>query len=767
MFQRTVLSVFLALISLSASAFAPFVIEDIRVEGLQRIAAGTVFNYLPLKVGDELNNKKSASAVKALYKTGFFKDVRLEQQGNVLLVSVVERAAIADITIEGNKVIKTEDLKEGLKGIGLAEGRVLDRALLDKIEAELRRQYLSMGRYGVEIETTVTPLERNRSAVRIQVTEGESARIRQITLIGNQDYETEDLKDLFQLSTGNWLSFFTKNDRYSRQKLTGDLETLRSWYLDRGYINFEVTSAQVSITQDRQEIYVTINMREGNQYKLGHIALKGKMVVPEVELQEKITLQEGAIFSRKDIAAVNESLSERLGQDGYAFANINVIPEMDDAKSTVDLTFLVDPGNRVYVNRVNITGNTKTQDLVVRREMRQYEGSRYSNKEVERSQTRIRKLGYFENVKVDTVPVAGTTDQVDLNYNVEEKSTGSMMLGMGYSQTQGMVLSTNLKQDNFLGSGKRVDFEFNNSDIETAYGFGYMDPYFTEDGVSLGAGIHYRKRDSSSAVSTYSYDQTSANFDLGLPTSEYERLFVGFEPQRMSNVSCGKDLDPKKKTSCELFLEEEGLESEGGSFNVLEFNSSWSRDSRNRATFPDQGAYQRFYAEVGAPGGIEYYKVGYRHDHFFSLSETYTMLLKGELGMGDGYGDQSDLPFFSRYYAGGESSVRGFAGNSIGHQEEENDQASGGNMKGVVNAEVILPIPFLEDVKSTRISGFVDAGTVANSASGLSEELRASVGVSAKWISPVGPLSFSWAQPLKEKAGDDLESFQFRLGQMF
>ena len=769
MFQRTVLSVFLALISLSASAFAPFVIEDIRVEGLQRIAAGTVFNYLPLKVGDELNNKKSASAVKALYKTGFFKDVRLEQQGNVLLVSVVERAAIADITIEGNKVIKTEDLKEGLKGIGLAEGRVLDRALLDKIEAELRRQYLSMGRYGVEIETTVTPLERNRSAVRIQVTEGESARIRQITLIGNQDYETEDLKDLFQLSTGNWLSFFTKNDRYSRQKLTGDLETLRSWYLDRGYINFEVTSAQVSITQDRQEIYVTINMREGNQYKLGHIALKGKMVVPEVELQEKITLQEGAIFSRKDIAAVNESLSERLGQDGYAFANINVIPEMDDAKSTVDLTFLVDPGNRVYVNRVNITGNTKTQDLVVRREMRQYEGSRYSNKEVERSQTRIRKLGYFENVKVDTVPVAGTTDQVDLNYSVEEKSTGSMMLGMGYSQTQGMVLSTNLKQDNFLGSGKRVDFEFNNSDTETAYGFGYMDPYFTEDGVSLGAGIHYRKRDSSSAVSAYSYDLISANFDLGLPTSEYERLFVGFEPQRMSNALCdganplldNNGIVDSNDTECQKLVKTEGSQS----FSVLELNTSWSRDSRNRATFPDEGGYQRFSAEMGVPGGIEYYKVGYRHDHFFPLSETYTMLLKGEVGMGDGYDDQSKLPFFSRYYAGGESSVRGFAGNSIGPQE--NSQAVGGNVKGVVNVEVILPIPFLEDVKSTRVSGFVDAGTVADTASGLGDYLNASVGISAKWISPVGPLSFSWAKPLKEQSDADLEPFQFRLGQMF
>ena len=757
-FLRTLSAATLLLVSGVVAAFSPFVIEDIRVEGLQRIAAGTIFNYLPLKVGDRLTAKKSAAAVKSLYKTGFFKDVRLEQEGNVLLVSVVERPAIAAITIDGNKVIQEGNLKEGLKAVGLAEGRVLDRALLDKVEAELRRQYLGMGRYGVEIDVTVTPLERNRVAVRIEVAEGESARIRQIVLIGNEAFESDELKEQFQLNTGNWLSFFTKNDRYSRQKLTGDLEALRSWYMDRGYINFEVSSAQVSITQDRQEIYITINMREGNQYTLGDIALKGKMVVPEQELQEKISLKPGAVFSRKAVTEVNQALSDRLGEDGYAFANINVIPQMDEETKQVNLTFLVDPGNRVYVNRVNITGNTKTQDLVIRREMRQYEGSRYSNKEVERSQTRIRKLGYFEDVKVDTVPVAGTTDQVNLDYQVEEKSTGSMMLGMGYSGTQGVVLSTNLKQDNFLGSGKRVDLEFNNSDTETAYGFGYMDPYFTEDGVSLGAGLHYRERDSSDAVSTYSYTQASANFDLGLPTSEYERLFVGFEPQHMKDTVCGTATTGNE---CASFIAAEGT-----SFSVLELNSSWSRDSRNRAVFPDEGGYQRFHAELGAPGGVEYFKIGYRHDLFFPLAEDYTMLLKGEVGIGDGYGDQSNLPFFGRYYAGGESSVRGFAGNSLGPKDSAGN-AIGGNMKGVVNAEVILPIPFLEEVKSTRVSGFVDAGTVANTSSQLTDELRASVGISAKWVSPVGPLSFSWATPLQDKSGDDLEAFQFRLGQMF
>jgi len=758
MIQRTVFALVFLFFSTIASAFEPFVIEDIRVEGLQRIAAGTVFNYLPLQVGDELTPRKSASAVKMLFKTGFFKDVRLEQEGRVLLVSVIERPAIADITIEGNKVIKTEDLKEGLKGIGLAEGRVLDRALLDKIEAELRRQYLGMGRYGVEIETTITPLERNRSAVRIEVSEGESARIRQISLIGNQAFEREDLLDLFELSTGNWLSFFTKNDRYSRQKLSGDLESLRSWYLDRGYINFEIDSAQVTITPDKQEIYITINMREGNRYTIGSVTLDGKMVVPAEELQEKVTLESGEVFSRKGIVAVNDGLTDRLGEDGYAFANINVVPKLNEESHTVDLTFFVDPGNRVYVNRVNIQGNTKTQDLVIRREMRQYEGSRYSNKEVERSQTRIRKLGYFEGVQVETVPVAGTTDQVDLNYQVEEKSTGSMMLGMGYSQTQGMVLSTNLKQDNFMGSGKQVDFELNTSDTSTAYGVGYRDPYLTQDGVSLGVGAHYRKQSSSSAVSSYSYDSLSANFDVGLPTSEYERLFIGFEPQKMDNAICGTATTDNE---CATFLAAEGT-----SFNVLEFNSSWSRDSRNRALFPDEGGYQRFYAELGAPGGIEYYKAGYRHDQFFALTEDYTLLLKGEVGVGDGYGDQGTLPFFNRYYAGGESSVRGFQGNSIGPSDSSGN-AVGGNLKGVANAEVILPIPFLEDVKSTRISGFMDLGTVANSTSGLSDELRASTGVTAKWISPVGPLTFSWAKPLKKKTGDDLESFQFRLGQMF
>jgi len=433
--KQTLIALLALTFSATSWAFTPFTIEDIRVEGLQRIAAGTVFNYLPLKVGDELTPRSSADAIKALFKTGFFKDVRLEQEGSVLLVSVSERPAIADISIDGNKVIKTEDLKEGLKGIGLAEGRVLDRALLDKIEAELRRQYLGMGRYGVDIETTITPLERNRSAVRIQVREGESARIRQITLIGNQAFESDELRDMFQLQTGGWLSFWTKNDRYSRQKLAGDLEMLRSWYLDRGFINYDIDSAQVSITPDRQEIYITVNMSEGKRYTLGEIKLDGNMVVPEDELQEKIVITEGEVFSRKEIAKVNEGLVDRLGEDGYAFANINVIPELDEESNIVNLTFFVDPGNRVYVDRINIVGNTKTQDLVIRREMRQYEGSRFSNKEVERSQTRLRKLGYFEDVSVETVPVPGTTDQVELNYQVDEKSTGSMMLGMGYSQT--------------------------------------------------------------------------------------------------------------------------------------------------------------------------------------------------------------------------------------------------------------------------------------------------------------------------------------------
>jgi outer membrane protein insertion porin family len=756
--KQTLIALLALTFSATSWAFTPFTIEDIRVEGLQRIAAGTVFNYLPLKVGDELTPRSSADAIKALFKTGFFKDVRLEQEGSVLLVSVSERPAIADISIDGNKVIKTEDLKEGLKGIGLAEGRVLDRALLDKIEAELRRQYLGMGRYGVDIETTITPLERNRSAVRIQVREGESARIRQITLIGNQAFESDELRDMFQLQTGGWLSFWTKNDRYSRQKLAGDLEMLRSWYLDRGFINYDIDSAQVSITPDRQEIYITVNMSEGKRYTLGEIKLDGNMVVPEDELQEKIVITEGEVFSRKEIAKVNEGLVDRLGEDGYAFANINVIPELDEESNIVNLTFFVDPGNRVYVDRINIVGNTKTQDLVIRREMRQYEGSRFSNKEVERSQTRLRKLGYFEDVSVETVPVPGTTDQVELNYQVDEKSTGSMMLGMGYSQTGGMVFNTSLTQDNFMGSGKSVSGEFNNSKTETAYGLGYVDPYFTEDGVSLGVGGHYKKLDSSSAQSGYSYDLLSGNFDLGLPTSEYERLYVGFEPQHMTNATCGTS---STNSECDTFLTAEGT-----SFSVFEFSSSWNRDSRNSAVFPDEGSYQRFRAELGAPGGVEYFKINYRHDLFYPITEDYTLLLKADMGVGDGYGDHSTLPFFNRYYAGGEGSIRGFEGNSIGPVDNAGG-AVGGNIKGVFNAEVILPIPLLESVKSTRISGFVDMGTVANNTSGLSDQLRASAGVTAKWLSPVGPLTFSWAKPLKKKSADKLEAFQFRMGQMF
>ncbi len=750
----------LLLLSSQTLAFSPFVIEDIRIEGLQRIDAGTVFNYLPLKVGDQMDRQKSAEATRSLFKTGFFKDIQLEHEGNVLLISVTERSAIADITIEGNKIIKTELLEDRLKEIGVAEGRVLDRGMLEKVGNELRNQYLVIGRYAAQVDVTVTPLERNRSGIVIKIKEGESAKIAQISIIGNQAFSTEKLLGLFQLNTGNWLSFFTKNNRYSQQKLSGDLETLRSYYLDRGFINFDIESAPVSITRDREGVYITIHLKEGEQYRLGELTLDGEMLVPEEDLQKSLkNLKSGEVFSRKEVMAASEAIKNRLGEDGYAFAEVKVEPYPDKESKTVDLAFVVDSKDRVYVNRINILGNTKTQDMVLRREMRQLEGSRYSNKDVERSAVRLRMLGYFSDVNVETVPVAGTTDQVNLEYSVEEQSTGSVAMGLGYSQASGATFSANLQQDNFLGTGNSVDLTFNNSKTKTAYGVGYFDPYFTKEGIGWGLGGRYQKRDTSEAMSSYSYDVTSIHTKVSLPTSEYDKLWIGVEPQYFRNAECGTS--SAAGSECSKFI---GNESD--SFNVLEVTSRWSRDSRNRALFPDQGVYQRASIEVGTPGGIEYFKMSYDHEYFYPMTEDWTLLLKGKVGVGDGYGDQTELPFFNRFYTGGESSVRGFKSNSLGPTDDAGD-AVGGGLKAVTNAELILPVPMLEDVKSLRVSGFVDAGSVANTASDLGGHGRVSTGLSAKWISPIGPMTFSWAVPLNKKDGDDTELFQFMLGRVF
>ena len=518
----------MSLYGASAWAIQPFVIKDIRVEGIQRTEAGTVFSYLPVKVGEKLDDEKAAAAIKALYGTGFFQDVRLEVESDVLIVLVQERPAISQIDFTGLKEFDKKQLVDGLKQVGLAEGRIFDKSLLDKAEQELKRQYLSRGKYAVAITTTVTPLERNRTAINFNISEGEAAKIRQINIVGNQAFPEKDLLDLFVLSTPGWMSWWSKNDQYSKQKLAADIETLRSHYLNRGYLEFNLDSTQVSIAPDKQSIYITINITEGQKYTVSDIKLAGEMLVPEDELRKLIKIQPGDVFSREKLTESTKLIGDRLGKDGYAFANVNAVPELDKEKREAKFTFFIDPGRRVYVRRINVTGNTKTRDEVVRREMRQMEGAWYASDKVNRSRERLDRLGYFSDVNVETPAVAGTTDQVDMNVNVTEKPTGSIMAGAGFSSSEGFILSGSISQANVFGSGNHLSTQFNSGKINTVYSLSYTNPYYTEDGISRGFDIYQRKVNSSSlSVSQYDSDSIGGGVRFGVPLNEIDTVNFG------------------------------------------------------------------------------------------------------------------------------------------------------------------------------------------------------------------------------------------------
>ena len=743
----------------TAQAFEPFKVLDIRVEGLQRISAGTVFNYLPIKVGQTIDSQDTVNAVKALFKSGFFNDVSLERDGPVLVVFVRERAAISSIDIAGNKDLDSEELLEGLKEIGLAEGRVFDRSLLEKVEQELRRQYFSRGKYAVKIDTTVTPLDRNRVGILINVSEGRAARIKQINLIGNHAFPDEELLDEFSLTTPNFFSAFTKSDQYSKQGLSADLEILRTYYLDRGYLKFNINSTQVSITPDKKDIYITINIAEGNQYKIREVTLNGDLVVPAEELFPLIKINPGDVFSRKQVTESVDKISSLLGNQGYAFANVNTTPEMDDEANEVSLGFFVDPGKRVYVRRINIAGNVGTRDEVLRRETRQMEGGWYSTEQVERSRTRIDRLGFFEDVNVETPTVPGTTDQLDVNYSVTETSSGSVTAGAGFSQSSGVLFNASVQQENFLGTGKRVSFTFDNSEINTVYRFAYTNPYWTVDGVSRGFGLGYRKTDADEAnLSDYSTDTRNVDINFGIPINEYDtiRFSVGYQ-----------GLDLKENSSSPLQVTD-FIDEHGDSFDDAVFTGSWSHDSRNRILFTDTGGLQRISLETTAPGsGLEYYKLTYQQQRFIPLTRELTLGLKGNLGYGDGFGDYEQLPFFENFFAGGVRSVRGFEDNTLGPRDSDGDPI-GGSFLTVFNAEIIFPIPFVEEAKGVRLSAFFDIGNVFEDYDSFDAgDLRYSAGLAGLWLSPLGPISMSFGFPLNAESDDDEQNFQFTVGTFF
>ena len=533
--------------TLVAWSFDSFVVRSIRIEGLQRVSEGTVLNYLPVRVGDLFDQKQSAESIKALFKTGFFKDVRVDHDGDELIVLVEERPSIASISIDGNKDMSTEELLKALKGIGLSEGKVFDRQILDKVEQELRRQYYSRGKYGLTIDSDVTDLDRNRVAIAIKIAEGKVAKIKQINVVGNPTFSDDELLDEFELSTTNWLSWYTKDDQYSKQKLSADLERLRSYYLDRGYIKFEIESTQVSITPNKKEIYVTVNVREGEVYKVNEVKLTGKMIVPPDQVLPLVRIGPEDTFSRKLATETSKGISDRLGEEGYIFANVNMVPDINEEQKSVNITFFVDPGKQVYVRRINFQGNTKTRDEVLRREMRQMEAAWASSTKIERSKTRLERLGFFQEVNVETPAVPGTADQIDVNYSVVEKSSGNITAGVGYSQVQGIIINAAVTQDNVFGTGKRVNFTFNNSQVNTIYQLGYLDPYFTLDGISAGFDLAYRRSNFGQAnISSYLTNIAQAGFNVGVPLTEFSSLRIKqyMEMFQIRNIFAFSDRKP-------------------------------------------------------------------------------------------------------------------------------------------------------------------------------------------------------------------------------
>ncbi|MDR0702471.1 MAG: outer membrane protein assembly factor BamA [Azoarcus sp.] len=763
------------LVSVPAWAFNPFVVKDIRVEGLQRTEAGTVFNYLPVKVGDVFDETRAGEAIRALFETGFFRDVRIETDNDVLVVVVDERPAIAKIDFVGIKDLDTDALRKGLRDVDLAESRAFDRALLDRAEQEIKRQYLSRGKYGATVTTTVTPRERNRVDITFNVDEGDVARIKQIKIIGARVFDADDLIDLFELSTPGWFTWYTKSDQYSRQKLAADLERLRSHYLDRGYLDFDIESTQVSITPDKKNIYITINLMEGERYTVTGVRYAGDLILSESEYLKLTAIHPGEIFSRERLTETTKAVTDRLGNEGYAFANVNAAPEIDKEKREVAFTIYVDPGRKVYVHRINLAGNTKTRDEVIRREMRQMESAWYDASAINRSRERIDRLGFFDEVSVETPPVPGVTDQVDVNFSVKERRTGNLMLGMGYSTSEKAVLQASISERNLFGSGNTATLSFDTSKSGRTFAFSFTDPYFSVDGLSLGWDAYYRTYDPSETLSISPYKMISAGTGLrvGYPIAEDDSISFGVAVDR-TKITTYEDSTDQYKQFCKDFdcsNPETGIGNV--SVNSLVLSMGWGRDSRNSFLYPTKGTYQQIYGEVATrPGELRYGKVTYQFQHWIPIGSMHALMFNTEVGWAKGYGGKP-LPFYKNFYLGGIGSVRGYEASSLG-PKDVNEDAVGGTRKFVANLEFFFPMPGSGRDRSFRFSTFVDAGYVWGEDQQTRKQervrgsdLRYSAGLALTWNAPIGPLKFSLGYPLKKKDGDKTRPFDFVMGATF
>ncbi|MHA6859113.1 outer membrane protein assembly factor BamA [Ralstonia pseudosolanacearum] len=742
-----------------AHAVEPFVIKDIRVEGVQRVEPGTVFGYLPVKVGETFTDDKGAESIRALYNTGFFKDVQIRAEGNVLVVRVEERPAISQLEFIGIKEFDKDTLRRSLRGVGVAEARYYDKSLIDRAEQELKRQYVSRGYYAADVQTTVTPVDANRVSVTFTVDEGPVAKIRQINIVGNKAFSEGDLRDEMQLSTPNWLSWYTKNDLYSKQKLTADLEALRSFYLDRGYLEFAIESTQVSITPDKKDIYLTLNIHEGEQYKVSDIRLTGELLSKQAEMEKLIKLKQGDVFSSAKLSATTKAITDLLGTYGYAFATINPQPQINQKDRTVALTLVVDPGRRVYVRRVNVVGNSKTRDEVVRREMRQMESSWFDGEKLQLSQNRINRTGYFTDTNITTEDVPGMSDQVDVNVNVTEKPTGQISLGVGFSSTDKLVLSAGIRQDNVFGSGTSLGLDVNTSKSNRTISVTQYDPYFTVDGISRSTELYYRTYRPLYYTGDQDYRivQQGGNIKFGVPFSETDTVFFGIGYERTT-------IDVTSNTP---LVYQNYVAKNGRISNNFPITIGWSKDQRDSALVPTSGRYQQANLEFGIPGGdLQYYRAYYQHQYFYPVSKSFTLAFNNEIGYGHGYGGK-DFPVFKNYYAGGIGSVRGYETSTLGPRDA-NGVAIGGASKFVGNMEFIFPLPGSGVDRTVRLFTFFDYGNVfAEGQPFKVGDMRYSAGFGLSWLSPIGPLKISMGFPIKRKAEDQTQRFQFQIGTAF
>jgi outer membrane protein insertion porin family len=756
-----------------------FVVRDIRVEGLQRTDPGTVFNYLGVKVGDRFDQAAASKAIKTLFETGFFRDVRVEVQEGVLIVSVVERPTVASIDVVGAKEFDKDTLKKALRDAGLSEGKILDRTILDRAEQEIKKQYLSRGRYDVTVTTTLTPLERNRTAISIDVKEGEVARIESINIIGASAFSEKTLLDQMQLSKGGWFSWYTKDDQYSKQKLQADLEAVRAYYTNRGYLEFNVESTQVSLSPDKSDVFITININEGAKFTVSGVTLSGELLLPEAELRSLIPVKSGDVFNRTRLADGAKAISDRLGREGYAFAGVNTVPEIDREKQSVAFNYVIDPGRRIYVRRINIAGNAQTRDEVIRREMRQLEASWYDQAKIQRSKVRLDRLGFFEEVTMDNQAVAAANDQVDIDVTVKEKNTGSINAGAGYSSAEKLVLSASMSQNNVLGTGNALAVQVNNSRASQTYVLAYTNPYWTADGISRSFDIYRRTFDpTSTGGGSYRLETSGAGMRFGIPISETDSVSVGASGEH-SKLELTEGVSPQR------FFDY--VKEFGSSTNTFKLQGGWARDTRDSIDYPTRGWLQSVGIESTLPvTNIKYFKINYQAQYFLPLFAGLVYGANLEFGYGNGYGGSS-LPFFQNYYGGGVGSVRTYDTNSLGPKEpitttarnadgtetsttRYNGAALGGRRKFTINNEILFPFPGTKNTKDVRGSVFFDAGQIYDRGDPFqkdNERFHFSAGIALAWKSPIGALKFSYGIPLNKKPDDKIQRFQFQVGTLF